>query len=112
MATNLTVNATERSTYVITAAFTDEDGAAVVPNAITWTLTDTIGTVINSRDGVAVAVPASSIDIVLSGADLAVGGYNSPLRIFTIEATYNSALGNDLPLTGAAQFSIEALAGV
>lgn len=113
MATSLTVDATEGSTYIVTAAFTDEDDVAVVPDTITWTLTDTLGTVVNSRQDVSVAVPASSIEVVLSGDDLVVEGYNSPVRVFTIEATYTSGThGAGLPLTGAATFTVESLAGV
>jgi len=112
MATELTVSATEGSTYVITASFTDEDGSAVVPDTVTWTLTDTLGTVINSRQDVS-ETPASSIEIVLTGDDLAVDGYNSPVRVFTVEGTYTSLThGAGLLLTGSATFTVERLAGV
>ena len=64
--------AIEQSTYVITASFTDETGAAVVPNSVTWTLVNGDGQVVNSRSAVSVT-PASSVTIVLSGDDLDLG---------------------------------------
>ena len=51
--TNVLPNANERSTYVITAAFTDETGAPVTPNnGLVWSLMDPLGTVMNSRSAV------------------------------------------------------------
>lgn len=103
-------NATEESTYVVTVAFRDESGASVIPTAVTWTLTNEIGTVINSRDDV-VATPASSINIVLTGDDLSVGE-NGVKRILVVSATYNSTYGTGLSLKAAATFDIENLVAV
>jgi hypothetical protein len=112
MGTQLTVAAGENSTYVVRLTFTDEDGAAETPATITWTLTDRAGTVVNSRLDVAVAAPASTVDIVLSGNDLALAGYSGMRRILTVEATYSSALGASLPLRAECWFHIEPLAAV
>ena len=103
MATTLTTHAVEESTYIITAAFADENGDAVIPSAITWTLTDRSGTVINFRDEVAVAVPAALVNIVLSGDDLAGIG----LRILTVQGIYDSASGSNLPLNDEVIFMID-----
>jgi hypothetical protein len=105
--TKLTLPAIERSTYVVHCAFTDEDGVAVVPDTITWTLTDNIGTVINSRLDVAVAVPAAAIDIVLSGLDLVVSG-STIGRVLTVSSVYTSTLGT-LPCIEACSFGISDL---
>lgn len=110
----LTSLALEESTYVITASFTDEDDAAVVPNAdtITWTLTDLDGTVINSRAAVAVT-SASTITIVLSGDDLALqASDDSGVRKLLVEAEYNSSIGSNLPLNDEVQFTIDPLVAV
>jgi len=112
MTTRLTVVPTESSTYVVQVVFTNEDGTAVVPSAITWSLTDKLGAAVNSRTDVAVGSPASTIKIVLSGLDLALSGYAGPERILTVEATYTSALGAGLPLKGAAWFVVEPLVAV
>ena len=115
MATILTVNARERSTYVITVAFKDEDGQDVVPTSAVWTLTDEDGTVINSRQDVAISPLAASVDVVLTGADLAVDtGFagTAQERIFTVKAVYTSSLGSGLTLTGACKFNVENLIAV
>jgi hypothetical protein len=102
--------AIEKSTYVITAAFTDEDGDPVVPNSgLNWTLTDLTGTVVNSRSAVTIAVPAASVSIVLSGLDLALADGKDTYRILTVEGTYNSALGSGLPIKASVQFKIQNL---
>jgi len=113
MPVTLTTHAVEKSTFVITAAFTDEDGNTVTPNAVTWTLTTSSGTVINDREDVE-ETPASSIDIALKGDDLALqdGEAVKGVRILTVEATYDSDLGSDLPLKESAQFIIDNLVAV
>jgi hypothetical protein len=105
MATVLTVEAVEGSTYVVTAAFTDEDGDLVVPNSVSWTLTESDGDVVNGRQDVS-ETPASSVDILLQGDDLlakpAGGGY----LLMTVTADYDSALGSGLPLIGQARIVV------
>lgn len=108
----LTTTVTEESTCVITAAFTDDAGASVVPNSLTWTLTDGDGTIINSRDGVTIS-PDSSVDIVLSGDDLAVGGASDDLiRYLLVEGTYDSDAGSNLPIKDQVRFVISDLVAV
>lgn len=113
MATTLTTHATEKSTFVVTAAFTDEDDAAVAPATLTWTLTDSDGSVINSRLDVVVSTPTSSEDIVLSGDDLAIqSATDTGVRILTTEATYSSSLGTGLSLRGQVTFIIDGLVAI
>ena len=105
MPTTIETQAVEGSTYVITAAFTDEDGSPVTPNAgLVWRLTDEDGTVINSREDVALT-PATSVTIVLHGNDLALTG-GTAWRIVTIEGTYDSSLGNNLELKDQVRFPL------
>jgi hypothetical protein len=104
---------------MVTAAFYDEDGGAVTPTAIHWTLKNLDGTVVNNRSGVAVAVPDTSIIIVLYGDDLAMTGVGartekvegetvtvSEVRFLVVTATYNSTLGTGLPLVGVLEFRV------
>lgn len=113
MPTTITSTITEQSTAVFTVALTDDAGAAVVPSAITWTLSDDDGNTINSRSEVAVGSPASSITVVLYGADLAIiGDDDDGARRLTIEATYDSDAGSDLTLKDAAKFTVTDLAAV
>ena len=113
MSIELTTHANEESTFKITASFTDAEGDAVTPNTIKWTLTDIDGNVINSRSDVS-ETPATSIDIILSGDDLAFQSGETYVaeRILTIEATYNSTEGTDLPLNEEAHFYIDALTNI
>jgi len=104
MATKLTTKAEDKGTYVVTATFKDEDGNAVTPNWIKWTLTDERGNVINSREDVSVSSPASSIDIILKGDDLKFS--DSPKRRLIIRSEYDSSLDDDLPLNSQAEFEI------
>ena len=110
MPTDLTDMAVDQSTFVVACAFTDEDGDAVTPNLIVWSLTDDDGAAINARSDVAVAVPAASIDIVLSGDDLKYS--DGPIRVLTVEATYDSTLGTDLPLRDSVRFAVADLVAV
>ena len=109
MPTTLAIRAFDESTYVVNCSFKDEDAAPVIPNVITWTLTNDAGTVINGRTGVVIAVPAASVDILLSGDDLDYA--DGPARILVIDGTYDSPLGTDLPIRESVRFLIEDLVG-
>jgi len=110
--TALTTEAVERSTFVIRASFTDETGAAVAPNSgLTWTLTDMVGNVVNSRTAVAIT-SAATITIVLHGADLALSDtFRDNRRVVTIQGTYTSSLGT-LEIVDQVAFAIINLAAV
>ena len=76
--TILDTNASEEGTYAIDdIQFLDSQDppVAITPEAssVTWCLTDKNGTIINSREDVAIT-SASSMTIVLSGDDLAISG--------------------------------------
>ena len=116
MATELKSRAQEGSTFVIVVNFIekDSDGVStpVIPNdGLTWTLMDAEGNIINSRSSVPLE-PAESVDIVLSGADLALDGSYPEHRYVTIEGTYDSLFGSNLSLKNAVSFQIENLLGV
>lgn len=111
MASSLTAKALEKSTYVIGVAFLNEDGNAVTPNNITWSLKTLAGVVVNSRDGVSVT-PADSINIVLQGDDLEVTDGDDYKRVVTILADYDSNNGSGLPLKDEVYFEILNMRGV
>jgi hypothetical protein len=105
MPTELSGTAIEESTFIITASFTDEDDNNVTPNAINWTLTDADGVVINSQlDGS--VTPGTSVDIVLSGDDLALAYGRTTERVLLIEGNYDSAAGTALPLRDECRFDV------
>jgi hypothetical protein len=108
----LSDEAVEKSTYVITLTCTDAAGAAVTPTSGTWTLTTLDGTVVNSRTAVALT-PASTMDVVLSNADLALlNAYDTGERLLTAQFVYSSDEGSNLTLKEECYFQIRALAAV
>jgi hypothetical protein len=107
------VDARKRSSAVIRVNFKNEFGVAMVPKSATWTLTNENGVVVNSRRRVVISPLASSVDIRLSGLDLAVSkGKTVQNRVFTVEAVYDSSFESDIPLNDACIFTVENLVGV
>lgn len=84
---------------VIDVTFTNFDGAAFTPKTCKWSLTDSLGVVINSRNRVTVTPTSSTHSFLLQGADLkfAITGVTGNARVFTVEGTFDHALGNDIP---------------
>ncbi len=106
-----TKTAIEKSTFVVTASFVDAAGVAAVPKSgLNWTLTNSSGTVINSRSSVVIA-PAASVDIVLSGLDLAMqtGERGKVRRVLTIQGTYDSDEGTGLQINDECVFLLQNL---
>lgn len=99
----------ERGTLVLQAAFTDETGQAVTPTSITWSLTDGFGTAINGRTDVPITPPASTVTIVLTGADLAVLHPKKLDRYLAVTALYDSSLGSGLSIVEEYEFSLKDL---
>ena len=112
--TTLTTRPVEEGTFIINAAYTDEDGNAVTPQTMAWTLTDIDGNVINSRSAVDLSPMATSHNVVLKGDDLAIqDAADNGRRIVTFVGTYNSiTYGNGLGLNAECHFRIERLKNV
>lgn len=100
----------DRNLLVLTFTPVDENGAAVTPTSATWSLYGPKMQVINSRHDV-VATPATSMDIVLSGADTArltseeIGG-----RVCVMRYKYTSTLGADMENNLQQEFDVLPLA--
>ncbi len=103
--TTLTQEAPEQGTFAITAAYFDDAGTPVVPTAATWTLTDILGVIINSRDSIAITGLSTTSMIVLTGNDLAIGEHGYVRRLL-VEYVYNSSLGNGLAGKAQVNFRI------
>jgi hypothetical protein len=115
MPRKLNIKGNEKSTVVFTITFKDENKAAVIPSSITWSLLTPKGTIVNNRKDVSVATPAASIDIVLSGNDLATGStkVNATVnRHLTVKAVYDSDAGTGLTSTEEFVFLVYNLSGV
>ena len=98
---------TEESTFVVTVSFFETDGTAVAPKLAQWTLKDEDGAIVNSREAVNINVPGTTVNIVLTGDDLALPVTTKPKRYLLIEAVYDSVLyGNDLQLREEGLFTI------
>ena len=81
---------------VVVATYTDEDGSAVTPSSVTWTLHDEAGKVVNSRSGVS-ETPGTSNNILLSGADVTCTTGQNERRRLTVSIVYDSSYGSDIP---------------
>lgn len=101
----------ERSTVALVASFRDEADQLITPTAITWSLTDGDGNVVNERQAAEVA-PAEQVTIVLSGDDLAMSAGDDGRRQVVIRATYDGTLGDDLPIVGVLEFTVRNVPGV
>lgn len=108
MPTEITATkAVEKSTFIITVEFKDENDNLVVPDTMAWSLTDKLGTIINGREDVVLSGLASSMDIVLSGDDLAILlDKSSEKRFLVLEGTYTSVLGTGLPMKDQLTFTV------
>jgi hypothetical protein len=101
------MKAIEESTFVVVADFQDEDGNAVAPNSASWSLVDEDGNIVNSREDISINSPSSSENILLSGDDLTLtDGRSEEARYVVVEGTYDSTLGNDLPIKDQIKFYI------
>ncbi len=115
MPTTFTTRAVELSTYAVHVDFYDENSAALLPNSLYWSLTDRDGVVYNNRSGTAITSVQTSIDIVLTGSDLAISSGSllaEEDRVLTLWGEYNSSIGNSLPLYDRVKFSVINLSAV
>ncbi len=110
----LAVKAKEKSSFTIQFTFYSAvTGEAVTPTSVTWSLRTKSGDVVNNRNTIS-ATPAETVTIVLNGDDLRLFSKddNSHARRLTVEAIYDSSLGNDLNLRDEVEFHIDPLLGV
>lgn len=96
--TTLTTEGSEGSGYALpTITFQDTDGNDVTPTAITWTLSDDYGNIINDRDAEAIT-PDASVHIALVAADTTAVGQDEKdsdyfYRRVLIAFIYNTTIG-------------------
>jgi hypothetical protein len=101
----------EESSCVARVTFFDMSSppAAVTPDSVTYTLTDTAGTVINSVLDTAISA-AATVNIVLSGDDLNLTEGVGKKRRLLVEYVYDSTYGNNLPGKEEIEFEIAEVA--
>jgi hypothetical protein len=98
----LTETPNEGSAILVTVGFKDFDSVDFTPATCKWSLTDTSGGIINSRDRVTATVTSAIHEFILSGDDLLYADDNGK-RIFLVEGTYASTYGT-LPYREEAYF--------
>lgn len=117
--TTATINTCEEGVYKISFILQDESDNIVIPNTISWQLSNNIGTIVNNNTFVSNditgtqetitidGVTGSGFVVLLRGDDLAFqSSYDDGKRIFAIKATYDSTLGSDLPFKSELSFTI------
>lgn len=111
MAQIINVEPAENGTAIITLTPRDASGTVLPIERLKtpkWQLQKTDGTIVNSRSFA--ACPITALTWVLFGDDLALSGSSdSGIRILGIQATYDSSLGDDLPLNAEGRFTIDRL---
>lgn len=118
----------EKGTAVFEIYYTDEDGTNVVPTGCAWQLMRSDGTIIGEDpDDRTFAKSTFTCDdtfvnnagvsvtgkiLVISGDDLAVfGGTDNCERVLSVQGTYSSDAGSNLPVNGECEFEIDRLLG-
>lgn len=96
--------ARDGNTYVVVVKPQDEDGTAVTPNSMSYTLTNEYGRIVNSKDHV-VITPSTEASVVLSAADVKYA--EGTRRRVILEGKYNSTLGSSMDLVDWTEFGIE-----
>jgi len=101
-------SAIEGGTFEVRVDWEDEQGNAVTPDTMAWTLHDEDNSVINNRSSVSIAAPASTELLLLQGSDLLIPGKQAVKRYVSFVGTYTSPVhGAGLPLIDQVDFMIE-----
>ena len=118
----LRTSGTEGSTKLITVSVIDDAKVAATPNELYWTASDRTGTVINSRNYIDFEVDdgsgsggtlSAAMTIKLTGDDLAIANKTGDkLLILTVEGTYDSTAGTNLPYKNQCSFDVDNLIAI
>ena len=111
MPTTLAKKALDKSPFYVTVSYFDEDGAAVTPSSVTWSLYGPDkSTVINSRTDVVIATPGTSNTIALTGADTAYASGNK--RYLKVKYVYTDSEAVEQTAYDHVVFLVDDVAGV
>lgn len=86
----------EEETKPVPVSFFDEDDAALTPTAVSWSLYDELGAVVNDEEDIAIS-PAASVVIVVPAADHSASS-TAARRSLVVEATYSTTYGTSLKM--------------
>lgn len=101
----------ENSTGKVTVVFTDEDGASATPKTLFKTITDLSGNEILARTEITSGL-SSNMEILISGNEVPVPTDDLGYIVLLLEGTYDSNLGNDLPLNDECRIPVNPLVGL
>ncbi len=101
----------EGSSGKVTVIFTDEDGDAATPKTLFKTITDISGNDILEREEITSGL-ASNMTILVSGSDIPIPTDGYGYIVLLLEGTYDSNLGNDLPLNDECRIPVNTLIGL
>ena len=102
MPASLNIAVLEGGTIGVISEFFDENGSAVVPKSVKYSLKDKYGNIVNGKDKVDL-VANDKMVVPLSGDDLPPGEKN-----FNIYAVYDSQeLGNNRTMVDYVNFNVE-----
>ena len=104
----------EGGTGVLQVSFEDEDGAAMTPDTLYWSLRNDDGNIVNGRDEVQITGLDTSVDIVLQGDDLPALEKKDQKYYhlwIVLKGTYTSTYGSGLPFADQVRISVEPLKG-
>ena len=103
--------AMENGSAVFSLVFRDEANQPVTPKTMKWTLCDQDGAVVNNREDETGLTLEPTTKLLLYGDDLAIfNDTEDGFRVVIFTGTYDSDLGNDIPLVDQFGFYIERLA--
>lgn len=101
----------EQGTSVLNISFKDERNRNIIPKTSNFQLSKLDYTIINNRTFANGAFTGNIV--VLSGDDLAIfGDEDTRFRIFSVRATYDSTLGENLPCNCEIEFVITRLLNI
>ncbi len=86
-----------------------KSSVSVVPSSITYSVSDSEGTIMNGLSNVSVVTPATAITVTLSGTDLSIVNTYNVDRVLTIKAVYG---GSATPQNKEVTFKIDRLVNV
>ena len=98
----------EGGSAVLCISFKDDNKSPIVPLTLSWTLCDALGGIINNRQDEVVDTPASVTKILVYGDDLKLtDAEDDGFRLVLLDGTYDSSLGDGIPLKDQFGFYIE-----
>lgn len=111
MKTRLPTKARERTSYVVRAFFTDEEGRPIKPDSLNWSLVDSNGGTVNRRERIEIPKPSCAENIVLAADDLTLGrGRSREMRAIVFRGKFWPPLaGKLLSFEQQATFLVEAV---